>query len=55
MRLQLSVQLSTIFRTGQLLAPSIFAAAVAGDPQEPRREGAERLGQGLGGRGQRVP
>jgi hypothetical protein len=33
---------------------AILAAAVAGDPHEPRREGTERLGQGLGGRGQRL-
>ena len=31
-----------------------LAAAVALDAEEPRREGAERLAQGLGGRGERV-
>jgi len=31
-----------------------FPLPIAGDPQEPRREGAERLIEGLGRRGQRV-
>jgi hypothetical protein len=38
----------------RLVQHAILAAAVALDPQEPRREGAERLLHGLGRRGQRI-
>jgi hypothetical protein len=38
-----------------LIDHTVLAAAVADDPQEPTREGGERLAQRFGGRRQRVP